>query len=68
MSLFTKFNLYGGNARRIAIIMQQAHRNKASTPINLAFMFVPQQVSDEIDKTFSVISINLRRNLFSLIF
>lgn len=35
--------IYSTNARRLAISLQQ-HRNKATTPINLGVLFVPQQV------------------------
>lgn len=46
MALLTrKINFYSGNARRIAISLQQSHRNKTTTPLNLGISFVPQQVS-----------------------
>lgn len=48
LSLTRKLNFYSGNARRIAINLQQSHRNKATTPLNLGIMFVPQQVRPEL--------------------
>lgn len=44
LSLSKKFMFYNGNARRIVINLQQSHRNKSSTPLNMGVMFVPQQV------------------------
>lgn len=40
-------NLSNGarNARRLLLNLEQSHRNKSSTPINLGVLFVPQQVS-----------------------
>ncbi|CRL02493.1 CLUMA_CG015213, isoform A [Clunio marinus] len=43
LSLSRKLFNYSGNARRIAINLQQSQRNKTTTPINLGIMFVPQQ-------------------------
>ena len=50
LSITRKLSIYSGNARRVAINLQQSHRNKTTTPLNLGVMFVPQQVKSEITK------------------
>lgn len=43
--LVRNLSLFNGNTRRFIASLQQAQRHKATTPINLGVMFVPQQVS-----------------------
>ncbi|KAG5675746.1 hypothetical protein PVAND_005624 [Polypedilum vanderplanki] len=43
LSLVNRNLINPRNTRRILINLQQSHRNKTSTPINLGILFVPQQ-------------------------
>lgn len=53
LSLTRKLNVYSGSVRRIAVNFQQSHRSKATTPLNVGILFVPQQVKIEFDiKTY----------------